>query len=343
MNKHFPLKAIALAIFTLVQLALVNAEPHGDHEAHATDDKHEESSGKNEESDDGHDHGESSGDEGHNENFVELSPDRAKKAGLQIVSAGPAQLQDSLKLYGETTINSNNIIHVVPRFAGTIQKVNKELGSPVKAGELLATIQSNESLSPYDIKAELDGVVISKDATRGEFVNEESEIFVIASLKDIWVNVAIFPKDLKRVRVGTSVRVTSKAINLMQLGEIGYIRPTLTEATRTALARIELDNESFNWLPGMFVEVEALLDSENVSLAVPNSSILLVENKQSVFVNGKSEDGELGFEVRHVQVGRTDGTTSEILSGLKAGDKIAAGRTFILKAELGKGAAEHSH
>ena len=48
-----------------------------------------------------------------------------------------------------------------------------------------------------------------------------------------------------------------------------------------------------------------------------------------------------GFERRDVKTGKADDTSVEIVSGLSSGDQIAVQNTFLLKAELGKGEAEH--
>ena len=76
---------------------------------------------------------------------------------------------------------------------------------------------------------------------------------------------------------------------------------------------------------------------------MPESSVLLIENKPSVFVQSKAPDGDEGFEVRHLKTGRSNGRSVEIVAGLKAGEVVAAGNTFLLKAEMGKSSAEHSH
>lgn len=319
-------------------------EKHEDHDGHS-EKKHKNDSHDEDE----HGHGESGGEDGHEghdehgENSVEMELDKAKRAGVKISSVGEVKLNKAMRFYGETTLDLDNIVHVVPRFSGVIQEVGKHLGESVKKGDLLAKIQSNESLSSYDINSEIDGVIIRKDAALGEFVNEEKEIFVVANLDSVWVNVALYPKDLKRIQLGTPARVISEAAELTQTGNINYIRPTLTERTRTALARIELDNKPLKWFPGMFVEVEALLDSENAPIGVPSSSLVMLNNQMSVFVLSKTKDGDTGFEVRNVRVGKSDGESTEILFGLNAGEQVASGRTFILKAELGKGEAEHEH
>lgn len=301
-----------------------------DHDSHA--DKNEKH--------DGHGHDKHSD---HSEEFLEFSWKKAKREGIEMVTIGPAVIQDKQSFYGETVIDGNTLVHVVPRFPGTLTKVSKMLGDTVQAGEVLATVQSNESLSNYEVKAEIDGVIIDQDATKGEFVSSEKVLFKLANLETTWANIAVPPRLLASLTVGTPATVISQSTDARLDTRISYIRPTLSEATRSGHARLELPNQHHQWPPGMFVTVEVSLSERNVPLAVPESSVLLIENKPSVFVKAKAPDGDEGFEVRHLKTGRSDGRWVEITDGLKAGEVVAAGNTFLLKAEMGKSSAEHSH
>lgn len=305
-------------------------EKHDDHDSHT--DKNEEHDGH------GHDeHNETS------EEFLEFPWKNAKREGIEFVTVGPAVIQEKQSFYGETVINGNTLVHVVPRFPGTLTRVSKMLGDAVQAGEVLATVQSNESLSNYQVKAEINGVIIDQDATKGEFVSTEKVLFKLVNLDTTWANISIPPRLLASLKVGTPAIVVSQSTDARLDTQVTYVRPTLSEATRSGHARLELPNQQQQWPPGMFITVEVALSRTNVPLAVPESSILLMENKPSVFVKAKAPDGDEGFEVRHLKTGRSDGRWVEIIAGLKAEEIVAAGNTFLLKAEMGKSSAEHSH
>jgi len=277
------------------------------------------------------------------EGFVEISVEKTNKAGISISEVTKGKFKNKLTLPGEVAVNGDLLVHVSPRFEGTLKKVAKHIGEKVKKDDILAIVQSNNSLSIYEIKGESDGVVIDKDASVGEFVTTDKSIFTIANFDTVWVNAAIHTHDLHLVKEGTSVRISSKATNVSQDGVIEYIRPTLSETTRTALARIMLNNHEGKWLPGMFVNVSLNTESNTTSLLIPSESAVFIDNEYIVFIESTAPDGDYGFELRDIEIGRDNGTEVEIISGLKAGERVASGETFILKAELGKGSAEHSH
>lgn len=91
---------------------------HQDH-----DDRKDHDRGKEydvEEKHEGHDHGEH-GDE-HDEGFIEMPEKKAKKVGINISKAIKGDLNQTLVLPGEVTIDGDLLVHVAPRFEGTIKK-----------------------------------------------------------------------------------------------------------------------------------------------------------------------------------------------------------------------------
>ncbi|QEG01529.1 Cobalt-zinc-cadmium resistance protein CzcB [Stieleria maiorica] len=312
---------------------------HADHSDLDTGHDHDSHSDEDEKHS-GHGHDEHSE---RSEEFLEFPWGKLQREGVEMTSVGPAVIKEKQSFYGETVINGNTLVHVLPRFSGTLKTVLKMLGDSVQAGEVLAIVESNESLSNYKVRAEISGVIIDQDATKGEFVSSEKVLFKLANLETTWANISVPPRLLASLKVGAPATVISQSTDARLDTKITYVRPILSEATRSGQARLELPNNQLKWPPGMFVTVEVVLNEIAVQLAVPESSILLVENKPSVFVKAKAPDGDEGFEIRHLKTGRSDGRWVEILDGLKLKEVVAAGNTFLLKAEMGKSSAEHSH
>ncbi len=124
-------------------------------------------------------------------------------------------------------------------------------------------------------------------------------------------------------------------------GEIAYIGPLVGEETRTALARVVLQNPGGQWKPGLFVTGRVTAGAMGVDVAVPKEALVRIEDTPHVFVQEPD-----GFRPAPVRVGRSDQDRVEILEGLQAGRRLAASGVFHLKAELDKAAfahAGHSH
>jgi cobalt-zinc-cadmium efflux system membrane fusion protein len=277
------------------------------------------------------------GEEGHDEGAVKLTAEQLKAAGIAVITAAPGSIRESLPLYGVITPNAERVRQVSARFPGAIRSVSKKVGDTVREGETLAVIESNESLRSYSLTAPLSGVVTERNANPGEQAGDKS-LFTVADLSSVWVELSLFPRDVAKVRVGQKVRVKGADIPQPGDGTVVYVAPFGSAANQTLSARVLLDNADRRWAPGLYVTAEVTLTEATVPLAIRSEGLQNHEGKNVVFVLDAD-----GFEPRPVQLGRSDGERTEVLSGLAAGDKYASANSFILKAELGKGSAEHAH
>lgn len=271
--------------------------------------------------------------DGHRE--VELTQAQIDRAGIRVAQAGPAELRETLSLYGVIVPNAERVLDVAARYPGVIRVVRKRLGDPVRRGETLATVESNESLQTYAVTAPIDGVVTHRDANPGAQTGDHA-LFTVADLSTVWVELSVFPRDLAKVKVGQRVRVKTADSGLSAEGKVVYVAPFGSSASQTLTARVELPNPDRKWPPGLYVDAEVLLSRTKVPLAIQSSALQTLDGKDVVFVRD-----DKGFAAHEITTGRTDGETAEVLAGVSAGDSYATQNSFTLKAELGKGEAAH--
>ena len=98
---------------------------------------------------------------------VKLSDAQIAAAGIELLPAGPRELRDTLRLNGMIQPNQEALVKVTPRFPGIVRSMRKRLGDKVRKDEVLATVESNQSLTTYELKAPIDGTVIDRDGTLG--------------------------------------------------------------------------------------------------------------------------------------------------------------------------------
>jgi cobalt-zinc-cadmium efflux system membrane fusion protein len=205
----------------------------------------------------------------------------------------------------------------------------------------LADLRENpeKPMTRYELRAPFDGVVITKHMAKGEWVGEKADILNIADLSTIWVDITVYANALDAVRTGQPVKVKSNSTNLEASGVISYIGPLVGEETRTAMARVVLENPERRWRPGMFVTVTIIQNDTEVPLAVLNGAVQKMDRFGSVvFVNHGDQ-----FEVRPVELGRADSKRVEVLRGLEPGEKYVAAKSFVLKSELSTEGLSHTH
>jgi cobalt-zinc-cadmium efflux system membrane fusion protein len=212
------------------------------------------------------------------------------------------------------------------------------LGLAEAAVQRLAQDQEpEERLAWYELKAPFAGQVIEQHVTRGEFLTEETDAYVVADLATVWVDLSVYPKDVGRVRTGLRA-IVAAGDGLAVEGKITYVAPTVDPETRAGLARVSLPNPKGEWKPGMFVSGEVLVEEVEVGVLVPRTALLSVDGRTVVFV----QEGD-AFEARPVTVGRGNELRAEVVAGLRAGEAYAAEGGFGLKAHLARGSFGDGH
>ena len=280
---------------------------------------------------DGHNHGPE-------KKVVKLNPTQLKNAGLTIEPAGAGAIRETLVLNGIIQPNDEQLVAVLPRFGGIVRAVTKRLGESVKQGEVVAKIESNESLTQYQLTAPISGTVIERKGVLGEYVDKDKRLMVIADLTTLWVDYRVYQTDFARLQLGQTVETRLTQNGGPKLAAISYISPIGMTDTQSMLARVVIDNKDGSFRPGLYVTGRVLLGEQKVAVAVKQSAVQHIAGKPVVFVETKD-----GFEAREVEFGLKDDDMAEIIFGVVAGDKVVTGNSFVLKAEIGKGEATHEH
>lgn len=267
-----------------------------------------------------------------------LSPEAVRSSGVAAEPAGPATIKRLLKVYGQVAPNGERTVQVAPRYPGVLKEAKKQLGDPVGRGEVVAVVESNESLQGFELRSPVAGTVVEKHLTAGAFVKEGEPVYLVSDLGTVWVDLNIPRQDSGRVRVGQTVTVVRQEGEAGATGSISYVSPVGTGPTQTLTARVVLKNDTGGWHPGLFVTATVLLEEAAVPLAVKVSALQAFRDWDVVFLR----DGN-AFEVRPLELGRRDSTWVEVLSGIEPGQEYVTENSFLIKADIGKSGATHDH
>jgi cobalt-zinc-cadmium efflux system membrane fusion protein len=199
------------------------------------------------------------------------------------------------------------------------------------------TSENEPDLRLYEIRSPINGVITARHITKGEYIENTTTIFQIANLSIIWIDIGVYPKDLLRVRKGQLVNILFPD-GKTAAAKIIYLSPIIQDETITAQAIAELTDPDENWRPGSFVKVDIATEKQSVPILVSKKAIQEIDGKEYIFVKVPE-----GFEKRQVQLGVSNGSSVEIVSGLNQKEAYAVSNTFLLKADLNKKEAEHEH
>ena len=359
----------------------------------------------------------------HAEAIVHMTPAQMKEQAIAVAVAGPGDLARRLTAFGAVSAAADRIARVPARVVGTVAEMRRRPGDEVRAGEVVAVLDSREvadakgeyltalvnadlqrtnferalalrqkgvasesqylqvqaasaetelrldlarqklsalgldaqavadaaradrqtmtsSLRQYELRAPIGGKIIDRRVDVGTAVGKEgdpSDLYTIADLRIVWVELAVSTADLDAVAVGAPVRVsTATDESRVKTGRIIFVSPVLNPDTRGARVIAEFANDDGGLRPGAFVRAQIDIGGEAVAVLAPRGAIQTMNGETIVFV--REDDG---FARRDVKIGRANETSVEIVAGLAAGEMIAVENSFLLKAELAKAGLAH--
>jgi membrane fusion protein, heavy metal efflux system len=215
------------------------------------------------------------------------------------------------------------------------------------ATERLRTLGGGEGEGgEFAIASPFAGVVVEREASLGEIASPADQLFTVANLDRLWIELDVYERDLARVGIGQDVDVTVAAYpGRVFAGKIVYLGDVLDPERRTVRARVEVQNPDRALRPGMFANATIRVGGGGSPRpVVPRDAIQEVEGQPSVFVRG-DHPGE--FRAVPVEVGEAVGDGQVvILSGVEPGEEIVVAGAFMLRSELASGAigeAGHGH
>ena len=333
-------KYLIITIFTLCGLSGFVAAQEHDH-AHDSHNKAEHMQKHQDENidelehgkDEVHEHEEAEGDEHENENKTRISKEMANKVGIETAVATQKVLRQTITSYGTLSTGAEQLSHMRARFSGLITAVNASIGDMVRRGDLLAEVESNESLKTYKVKAPISGTVVQRHANTGE-VTKDQVLFSIANFDTLWAEFRIYPAQREKVSAGKRVEITS-GDRLIE-GEISHIIPALDKPYQ--LARVKIDNRQLGLSPGLLVEGRVVFGDLAVPLAIEKGGIQNVGSQAGVFI----QEGD-SYQFTPLRLGRSDDRYVEVLGGLQNGQRYVNRNSYLIKADIEKSEAEHDH
>lgn len=185
----------------------------------------------------------------------------------------------------------------------------------------------------HQLRSPLAGTVVERHVNAGQSVEGHLTAFRVADLDHLWVELAVFERNLGGMRKGEIVDLQPLASPKDAIvGQIAHVGEQVDLATRTAVVRVEVDNTARKLRPGQAVtaRVHVTGDDAVAVKVVPASAVTHVDGKPTVFV----AETDLRLVATPVQLGESDGSDQEILVGVEAGQLVVTEGVFALKSEL---------
>lgn len=261
----------------------------------------------------------------------------AKQGGIVIETVGPAKIGESRELYGTVQLATTARSEIRGQFPGRIVSVTKKVGDYVKRGQLLARIESSESLQVYPVYSTVSGVVAERNGNPGD-VTFDRPLFVITDPAQTTVVFNIFPKDLGAIQPGMAVQIETMDGTPIAAARLGDYLPDGNAEAGTALVRAAVPNRGGRLRQGMALRGRVTINAVQVPLAVRTEALQRFRDFTVVFANYGEE-----YEVRMLTLGRKSPEWTEVVSGIKPGTPYVAKGAFLIRADVEKSGASHDH
>lgn len=272
------------------------------------------------------------------EGRTQIATKVAQDAGIRVAPAASGVIADEHEVQGLLTPVEGRIAKVAARFPGPVRRLNANVGDTVRAGQALATVESNLSLTTYTVTAPIPGVVLARNATVGAVASEGAPLFEVADLSSLWVDLHIFGADAQHIRPGVPVTVTRMSDGATVQTTLERVLPGTATASQSTVARATIANTDGLWRPGSAVKARITVEQQPAQLMVPLAALQTFRDWEVVFIR----HGD-AYEVRPVELGKRDAKQVEVLSGLKAGDQVVVEQSYLVKADIEKSGASHDH
>jgi Cu(I)/Ag(I) efflux system membrane fusion protein len=202
--------------------------------------------------------------------------------------------------------------------------------------EQINSIEENQKvLTEIDFYSTMDGIVMNKNISKGDYVNKGDIIFEIADLSSVWVLIDAYENDISLLKIGDNINFTIPSLpGKSYETQISFIDPIINELTRTASVRAQVQNSNYLLKPGMFVnaEINSMRNNSslNNSLLIPKSAVLWTGLRSVVYV--KVEENSPSFEMREVILGESTGEYYIVKKGLQENEEVVANGVFAVDA-----------
>ena len=261
----------------------------------------------------------------------------AAASGLTTAIVGSARIGETRTLFGQITLDPDRSAKVRARFSGLVQRVAVNTGDIVSKGQLLATLESNDSLRSYSVNAPIAGTIMARMTNVGDVAGSDP-LFEISDTTNVLVEIRAFGRDAQLLTPGNEIVVTDRISDARFGAKIARVLPKLDAVTRATVALARLSAPAASLRSGTAVSVEVGAEQTSVKLAVDVRAIQRFRDWDVVFIQVGDQ-----YEIRPLALGKRDSRFAEVLGGINAGDRYVVEQSFLVKADIEKSGASHDH
>ena len=197
--------------------------------------------------------------------------------------------------------------------------------------EQIATVDNKPADAlTSQILSPIGGTVVGQNVYEGQYVTAGAKLLEIADFSTMWFQFLAYEQDMPWISPGQNVTITTPSLPGKSFeGKVTFIDPNFDEATRSTKVRVELDNPLVDGrrvlLHRLYADGAVQVETPEV-LTVPRSAVMETGPEAVVYI----DQGEGAYVRTVLKTGRRGDSLLEVLSGLKAGDKVVTNGNLLI-------------
>lgn len=201
----------------------------------------------------------------------------------------------------------------------------------ISKAEIDKVEETGQSSRTILLKSQMTGIVTHKAVVEGDKVGPGKDLFHIADLSKIWVEVSVYESELLLVKVGQKAELELDHVIGQRLeGKVDFIYPYLDQRSKANNVRLIFVNPDLALKPDMYATVRIYSHAASDSLAIPSEAVIHSGKRKIVFVT----KGDGKFEPREIKIGaESDDGYVQIISGLFGHEEVVVSGQFLLDSE----------
>jgi RND family efflux transporter MFP subunit len=191
-------------------------------------------------------------------------------------------------------------------------------------------VLKSRTVDPFlEVTAPESGIISERLVNVGELVDPTKPLFTIGDFSNVWLKADVYEKDVSKVHQGQPIALDIDSFPGEKFtGKLDYVADSISPDSRTLTVRAEVPNPGLKLKPKMFARMRILVGEHRV-LTIPTTAVQDAGTSKVIYVPSEKNV----FEERKVQLGTDYGDEVEVLSGIKAGERVVTKGSFDLRSE----------
>lgn len=217
-------------------------------------------------------------------------------------------------LYNEKIASEKNFLKAKSTYKSTLATYNGLRKKLQMMNINLVNLEQGNISSTINIYAPIDGYVTKVNTSTGSYVSSTSSIIEIINTDHNHLELIVFEKDILKIKKGQEIKFnvpesSDKSYN----AEVYLIGTSIDDKNRTIKIHGHLEKEKSNFVTGMFVNAEIIINKKE-SKALPKEAVIEIDNNFFVLVLKNKKDGNYTFEKVKINVGESNESYAEVLN-----------------------------